>query len=119
MSTLWDNDELPVSDYLDVPRWIDQDITAGTIAAILQGGCDSGAYMPAVTYWQALETMNEYGDDIADVVSECYEELTFNTLNDYWAGFACKLVSIAVELWAFGIEDELTSAIEEMLENDE
>ena len=35
---------------IDVPGWIDQDITPADVAAIVQGGCASGAYMPAVTY---------------------------------------------------------------------
>ena len=63
---MWNNDD-PISDLnvdIEVPGWIDQDISPQNIAAIVQGGCASGAYMPAVTYHQALETMSEYGDDI-------------------------------------------------------
>lgn len=55
---LWNNEE-PVADLgIEVPRWIDQDISPNDIAAICQGGCASGAYMPAVTYYQALAQFN-------------------------------------------------------------
>jgi len=43
----------PITSYIEtftIPQWIEQDITPSTVAAILQGGCESGAYMPAVTY---------------------------------------------------------------------
>ena len=35
---------------IDTPRWIDKDISPADIAAIIQGGCASGAYMPAVIF---------------------------------------------------------------------
>jgi len=71
-SEIW-NDTEPIADRfedIDVPEWIDQDISPSTVAAIVQGGCDSGAYMPAVTCSEALETMNEHGDDVLDYIQE-------------------------------------------------
>ena len=119
MSTLWKNEELPVSDFLEVPPWIDDEITAGTIAAIIQGGCASGAYMPAVTYWQALETMSEHGDDVLDCINDWTGILPQLGPDESWHGFACTVLSTGVEMWSYGIEDELTRAIEDMLEEED
>ena len=49
---IW-NDDTPISALdvdIEIPRWIEQDISPQDVAAIVQGGCESGAYMPAVTY---------------------------------------------------------------------
>jgi|TARA_R100000501_G_C2616214_1_gene109781 hypothetical protein len=111
---LWNSDE-PITSYTDsieIPRWIDQKITPATIAAILQGGCDSGAYMPAVTYYQALKTMDEYGDTKDGVLDYLESSLGYIPTDivykgQSWGGMACRLVSQAVELWAMSIEQEL------------
>jgi hypothetical protein len=70
MADLW-NEERPLTECapdIDVPAWIADDISPSDIAAILQGGCARGAYMPAVTYRKALATMAEHGDDVLDYV---------------------------------------------------
>ena len=54
----------------NVPNWIEQDITHADIAAIVQGGCASGAYMPAVTYATAAAVMAEHGDDVLQYLYE-------------------------------------------------
>ena len=108
---LWNSDE-PITSYTDsitVPAWIDQEITPATIAAIIQGGCASGAYMPAVTYYQALKTMNEYGDakdGVLDYLENSVGDVPAVSVNS-WSGMACLYVSQAVELWAMSIEQEL------------
>jgi hypothetical protein len=73
---IW-NCETPVAELLgvNVPSWIEQDIAASTIASIAQGGCASGAYMPAVTYWTASDVMAAYGDDVLDYIHESTGEL--------------------------------------------
>ena len=120
MANLWDNDEPVLSLGIDVPRWIDQDITPCDVAAICQGGCACGAYMPAVTYWQALETMNEHGDAIFEYIENCYGEIPLPTDTDmYWAGMATFYVSIAVELWATSVEDEISGKLDELVAEDE
>ena len=98
---IW-NCEIPVSDLLDidVPAWIDGDISASTIASIVQGGCASGAYMPAVTYWQALETMTRHGDDVLQYIDDVMGELPAPSRGESWSGMACFYLSYAVELWA-------------------
>ena len=98
---LWNN-ENPVREIceaIDVPDWIDKDISPYTVAAIEQGGCESGAYMPAVTYYTAMQTMTTHGDDVLDFINEHYGELP-NVNDQSWSGIACTYLSFAVELWA-------------------
>ena len=116
---LWNNDD-PIADLTDeigIPQWLDQDISPSTVAAICQGGCESGAYMPAVTYHEALETMRLHGDDVLQFLEDALGELPRNTPNGLhlkavsWSGLACFYVSCAVETWASSVEDELTNII--------
>ena len=108
---LWDNDE-PVTELgIDVPAWIDQDITPYDIAAIVQGGCASGAYMPAVTYHTARETMNEQGDEVLKYIEESLGELPSPPTGESWSGIAIHYLSMAVELWAGGVEEEIAEAL--------
>jgi ketosteroid isomerase-like protein len=100
------DDEREVSKFFDVPAWIDQNIQFDQVAAINEGGCASGAYMPAVTYEDAQKTMNEYGDDVLQFIDESgYEISGADLLGKSWAGMACMLLSTAVELWAMNISD--------------
>ena len=74
---------------------------------------DSGAYMPAVTYRAAAETMSEHGDDVIDYIDHNFGDVTIMLSDHSWDGLACHLVSTAVELWASAVEstmdDELGS----------
>ena len=91
MSELWNHDE-PIAEHnedIDVPAWISQDISPADVAAILEGGCASGAYMPAVTYHQALNTMHENGDDVLEYIEECYGEIPQPKAGESWSGLAC------------------------------
>lgn len=99
---LWNDDE-PIGDRFDgieVPAWIDDDISPYDVAAIVQGGCASGAYMPAVTYNAANDTMHSWGDDVLDYISDRLGELPMPDPATSWSGMACHFLSIAVELWA-------------------
>ena len=113
--SLWNNDS-PVKDLgLDVPSWFDQAITPCDFAAVCQGGCESGAYMPAVTYHEALAIMSEHGDNVLDFIEEALGEVQ---LPDWgwgfsWSGLACHFLSVAVELWCGGIADELEEILED------
>jgi len=111
MDILWNFDQ-PVSGLVDVPVYIDKDITGCTVASIIQGGCASGAYMPAVTYYDARQTMSEHGDTVLQAIEDNYGELPQPQAGESWSGMAVFYLSCAVELWAHGIEDELTEAIE-------
>lgn len=110
-SPLWIEDEVRSFD-IEVPAWIEQDITCSDVAAVLQGGCESGAYMPAVTYHQALATMAEHDEAILDMVKNTGATVP-DVLEVGWYRFACWLVSAAVESWCADIEDELRRAVEE------
>jgi len=90
---------------IDVPEWISQDISPNDIAAILQGGCASGAYMPAVTYFDANQTMYQHGDDVLEYLQENYGELPKPSDIESWSGMAVHYLSCAVELWASTNED--------------
>lgn len=98
---IW-NCEIPVAQLLDidVPAWIDGDICASTIASIVQGGCASGAYMPAVAYYCALRTMSDHGDDVLQYIYDVIGELPAPSLGESWSGMACFYLSYAIELWA-------------------
>ena len=113
MSDLLWNTEGPVRSFgIDVPCFIDQQITPATVAAILQGGCSSGAYMPAVTYWQALATMGEHGDEVMQAVEDSGWELTADMITGAsWGGIAVLFLSLAVEAWAHNVAPILEASI--------
>lgn len=83
----------------DVPEWIDCDIELADVFAVNQGGCTSGAYMPAVTYHLASQTMAKFGDDVLEYIENNYGEIPAPNDGESWSGLACFYLSIAVELW--------------------
>ena len=87
-------------DDLEIPAWIEQDITVCTVRAICQGGCASGAYMPAVMYFEAKQAMAQHGEDIFDFITDRLGDYGLdNDCTSY--GMKCSAwVSAAVELWA-------------------
>lgn len=101
------------------PAWITQPLSPCDVAAINQGGCASGAYMPAVTYHQARDTMNEHGDDVLQYIQDNYGELPKPADDESWSGIAVFYLSIAVELFASSLEhlenwdDDETIVLEE------
>ena len=96
---------------IDVPKWIDQDIMAYDVAAIVQGGCASGAYMPAVIYFTAGNIMAKHGDTVLDYLDSYLGELPTIPDGSSWSGIAVFYLSCAVECWAVGTSDQ----IEEMI----
>ncbi len=106
---LW-NTETQISEFnITIPAWIEPDISPYDVAAICQGGCASGAYMPAVTYYQAKETMSAHGDDVMQYIQDALGELPKPDDDMGWDQLACFYLSCAVELWAYSVEDELES----------
>lgn len=81
------------------PDWITEQLSPANIAAINQGGCASGAYMPAVTYHTALRTMNEHGNDVLEFLDDDVDHLTLN--EQTWSGIAVLFLSAAVEKWCY------------------
>ena len=89
-----------------VPDWIDDDITLGDVQAIQYGGCASGAYMPAVTYHEALKVMSDHGDDVLAYIDDSLGELPIiPDIAQTWSSIACFFLSYAVEMWASGLEE--------------
>lgn len=70
------------------------------LQAIQQGGCASGSYMPAVTYYTASKTMAKYGDEVLDYIESQLGELPTSPKGESWRGMAVFYLSYAVELWA-------------------
>jgi hypothetical protein len=91
---------------IDLPAWLENDITPADVAAIVQGGCASGAYMPAVTYYTAAKIMAEHGDDVLEYIESNYGPLP-DVNGQGWSQMACTYLSTAVELWASSVESEL------------
>lgn len=128
MANLWDY-ENPINTYEhedhetpDVPAWIEQDISPSDVAAIVQGGCGSGAYMAAVRYHDAVRTMNDHGDDVLQYLED-YGALECMDLKQAasgsWAGLAVYFLSAAVEQWASVAEDELDTLLDAIEEDEE
>ena len=97
----------------EIPAWIEQDITGFDVRCIAQGGCASGAYMPAVTYYTAKQTMAQHGDDIVDFIVERLGLQGLDAEADSFGGMCCHLVSTAVELWSFEVDQCLDELAEE------
>lgn len=118
MNTIYNYDDTDLSKInIEIPSWIDQNITTHTIAAILEGGCSSGAYMPAVTYHEALATMGTYGNDVLDYIHENLGgEYEYPPKSESWEGIAVYYLSMAVELWAGAVEDEILEKLEKQTE---
>ena len=99
-------DNFPLRDFIaeldDQPDWIttNQPLGITDIQAIQQGGCASGAYMPAVTYYTASQTMAVHGNDVLDYIQEQLGELPAPPQDTSWSGMAVFYLSYAVELWA-------------------
>ena len=102
------NGETEVRDLgIYVPQWIEQDLTIYDVDSIIQGGCASGAYMPAVVYHKATQTMAAHGDDVLQYIEDSYGELPQPQPVESWSGIAVFYLSTAVELFAYGLESEL------------
>lgn len=114
LPSLW-NTETPISECAPgvvVPDWIDSDISPNDIAAILQGGCASGAYMPAVTHHKALATMTEHGDDVLRYIEDALGKLPEPPDTSMFGRMACYYLSLAVELWASRVQYQVLDALD-------
>lgn len=104
-----------ITEYCDsvtIPEWIDGDMTLHGIDAIYEGGCASGAYMPAVVYHEARQTMSAHGDDVLQFIEDQYGDLPAVPRGESWSGIAVFYLSIAVELWASSVRDEVRAALD-------
>lgn len=99
---------------VEVPRWIDQDISPSTIQAVLQDGCASGAYMAAMWYAEAIKTMGQYGDEVVAFLAEHIDSDIHHIKVarplmpfDSWGEISCYYLSSAVEVWCSGAAIDL------------
>jgi hypothetical protein len=112
---LWDFDDIEIVDLgVDVPGWIRSDLTPYDMAAILQGGCASGAYMPAVTYRDAKDTMASWGDEVIEYIGDRAPEEGPDAGS--WGSLCCYYLSLAVELWCSDNEYEVKQALRRLRE---
>ena len=88
------------------PTWIIHPLSPADIAAVIQGGCDSGAYMPACEYQTANKTMSEHGDDVLQYLEDMTDELPTPPSDISWSQLACFYLSRAVELFCAIHEDQ-------------
>jgi len=84
------------------PEWITQAITRADLASINQGGCSSGAYMPAVTYDDANQTMSAHGEAVIDYICDQTGDFPWAPREaETWSQICCYYLSYAVELWCY------------------
>jgi len=88
----------PQPEPVTTPPWITE-LSPADIAAVNQGGCDSGAYMPAVEYHTAGMTMAKHGDDVLDYLETMTGELPTPPTDTSWSAMAVFYLSKAVELF--------------------
>jgi hypothetical protein len=82
------------------------------LVAIYEGGCQSGAYMPAVEYDTAKQCMNECSDSVEVFTGEL--EIEFNILKHSWDERAITLCSAAVESYV----NQFSTTIEVLMTTD-
>lgn len=104
----------------DTPAWIcrvpeslwnmpgkwNHGITVSEIDAVCEGGCASGAWMPAVTYWEAQTIMNEHGDDVLEFIEDILDEAPSPERGSSWSAHAVHYLSMAVEMWCSGVHEQ-------------
>lgn len=90
---------------IDIPQWIEQDISPHTIAAVNQGGCDSGAYMPGTERWTATNVMAKHGEDVIDYLIETVGHIPMPDEENSWGEICCLYLSTAVETWCSAHEE--------------
>lgn len=89
------------------PKWVTQPITKADLAAINQGGCASGAYMPAVTYRDANQTMADHGEAVIDYICEQTGDFPCSPREAQTWGQVCSYyLTYAVEIWCHLREDQ-------------
>ena len=110
-ASLWECEE-KASGFVEVPQWC-EDITVDQVAAVLQGGCASGAYMPAVTYHEALTTMSKHGNRVLEYLEETdVSPGEVDLIKWSWSGLASHVLAMAVESWCWHVAPSLTDEVE-------
>jgi hypothetical protein len=105
---------------VDYPEWID-DKTFNTyqVGGIIEGGCSSGAFMPAVYYTNALKVMNKHGNDVFDYLTTWLDKLPRPPKDQSWSGLASFYLCFAIDHWAHNHELEILNALKEHYDEEE
>lgn len=90
------------------------------LAAIAEGGCESGAYMPAVTYYTAKAAVFENSDIEEYAIKnleacDCFDGLT-EAAKKGVASYCVYLCSVAVESYVNSVLDDIQAAISDLLD---
>ena len=113
--TVDDDNYIVVTEDCWVPDWLGDSVSIPSrthdcrmidvsfLKDVCQGGCASGAYMPAVTYYDAKRTMHEYGDEIVEYLEEQYGEPVDQPVSFNWSQLCCHYFSMATENWAMSL----------------
>ena len=83
---------------VEIPEWLDQEISLEECLSINESGCGGAAYRPAIIDAEALETMAKHGDEIFEYLIETFGALP-EIVSDSWRQMATDYVSAAVEVW--------------------
>lgn len=94
-----DTVETFVNDLDDQPKFLEymgeiEDVAE--LISIYGGGCASGAYMPAVTYYKAKQCLFEHEESLLAQI-EHFETIEWNLEQETLGGIAAKICSMAVE----------------------
>tara|TARA_R110000737_G_scaffold3127_1_gene10849 strand:- start:1299 stop:1523 length:225 start_codon:yes stop_codon:yes gene_type:complete len=65
--------------------------------------------MPAVTYWQALDTMGLHGNEVLEYITDCLGDLPQIRSDSSWGQIAVMYLSCAVDLFASVCEHNYAS----------
>ena len=90
-----DDDDRTIKSLIgEIPDWLDVDLW--------ENQCESGSFMPAVTYWSAKAAMHSWGDQILAYIEDRLGDVPApdDKNRSSWGTLACFYVSVAVELWA-------------------
>ena len=102
-------------DFDNLPDWINAyhvptaaDEFRSWISDLSHHGTSGGLYMPAVTYYDARQTMRQHGDEVWEYIYEQWgDELPYTAPGMSYGQMCCHWVSMAVQLWAGQVCAEL------------
>lgn len=91
------------------PSWLIHEIDLSDVFSIYQGGCASGAFIPAVTYHIAEAWFNTHSEDMLQYVRDNDSNLVFNFNELPFSEFCTRICASAVEYFVF----ELVNILDE------
>lgn len=107
---------------IEIPDWVEQDITLDTCKSIAEYGCVGDQYGPGFLDYEAIQVMNRHGSKVFEYIEETLGKMPELSDDNFrsWGSLACYYVSTAVELWAsqfIDLEEESEESGEEYPED--